>query len=515
MGRGPDPRAKCDDNRTPSLIYVGIDREEFLGQKLVRFLRSGNYEGLDRHLRAGSQPGLLILAVKRKRRRSLASLSEFTGSNPMFEFLRRSSPLWRHASFNRLWAAQALSAFGNRITRTAIPIIAVTVLAAGPVEAAVLAAISFAPIILAGLFGSGFVERSNKLRLMVALDLLRFALVLSVPIAWYFHLLSFPLLCVLAAVTGLASALFANADVSILPRVVGKDQIVEANSRLQSTESIAELTGPGAAGLLIDLLTAPIAMLADALTFLWSAFWLWRIPKEVGQAPEAAKAESLEQESPLTTLRRDIVVGFRAIAHRRPLIATSVSLGVFYLTAGAFGALYTLFMLRELGLTPGIMGAIISVGGASALLGSLTARPLARRVGFGPAIVLGFGIAMGGMLMLIPAAYAGGWAPAFLVAQQLFGDAGFMIFMILSTSLSQKLLPEHEIARANGFNQIVAGVAMAASILGAGLIAEVIGVRTTVVLASGLGVLGIVPLLTPALLRMREEPAAETALTAA
>jgi MFS family permease len=429
----------------------------------------------------------------------------------MFEFLRRSSPLWRHASFNRLWAAQALSAFGNRITRTAIPIIAVSVLAAGPVEAAILAATSLAPIILAGLFGSGFVERSNKLRLMVMLDLLRFALVLSVPIAWYFHLLSFPLLCVIAAVTGLASALFANADVSILPRVVGKHQIVEANSRLQSTESIAELTGPGAAGLLIDLLTAPVAMFADAITFLWSAFWLWRIPKEIGHAPEAAKMESAEQESAFTTLRRDIVVGFRAIAHRRPLIATSLSVGIFYLTAGAFGALYTLFMLRELGLTPGIMGAIISVGGASALLGALTARPLAKRVGFGPAIVLGFAIAISGMLMLIPAAYAGGWAPAFLVAQQLLGDAGFMIFMILSTSLSQKLLPEHEIARANGFNQIVAGVTMTASILGAGLIAEVIGVGATVVLASTLGVLGIVPLLTPALLRMRDEPAAETA----
>src|SRR5436189_217392 len=122
----------------------------------------------------------------------------------MFEFLRRSSPLWRHAPFNRLWAAQALSAFGNRITRTAIPIIAV----------------------------------------------------------------------------------------SVLPRLVGKEQLVEANSRLQSTESIAELTGPGAAGVLIDLLTAPVAIIADALTFLWSAFWLFRIPKEAGQPAEEAKPDT-------------------------------------------------------------------------------------------------------------------------------------------------------------------------------------------------------------------------------
>src|SRR6185503_12349050 len=112
-----------------------------------------------------------------------------------FEFLRRSSPLWGHASFNRLWAAQALSAFGNRITRTAIPIIAVAVLAATPLEAALLAALSLAPMILAGLFGGGFVERSSKLRLMVMLDLARFVLVMAAPVAWYLGLLGFPLLC--------------------------------------------------------------------------------------------------------------------------------------------------------------------------------------------------------------------------------------------------------------------------------------------------------------------------------
>jgi MFS family permease len=427
----------------------------------------------------------------------------------MLEFLRRSSPLWRHASFNRLWAAQALSAFGNRVTRTALPIIAVAVLSAGPAEAAILAALSLAPVIFAGLFGGGFVERSNKLRLMVAMDIVRFLAVIATPIAWYFNVLSFPLLCAIAMVSGFASALFANADVSILPRLVGKDQLVEANSRLQATESIAELTGPGVAGILIDLLTAPFAIVADALTFLWSAFWLFRIPKEAGQPSEAATIETQERVSALATLKQDLIVGFHAIAKRRALLSLTLALGTFYLTAGAFGALYTLFMLEELGLSPSFMGIIISVGGASALVGSLAARPLAKRVGFGPAIVLGFGIALAGMLMLIPAAYAGAWAPVFMIAQQLLGDAGFMIFMVLSTSLSQKLLPEHEIARANGFNQAMSGVTMTASILGAGAIAEAIGVRQTVVWATALGTLGLIPLLNPALLSMHQEPEAE------
>ncbi|HVY87875.1 MAG TPA: MFS transporter [Hyphomonadaceae bacterium] len=431
----------------------------------------------------------------------------------MFGFLRRSSPLWRNANFNRLWSAQILSAFGNRITRTALPIIAVAVLSAGPGEAAILAALSLAPTILAGLFGGGYVERANKLRLMVALDIVRFLAVMTVPLAWYFHALSFPLLCALAAVSGLASALFANADVSILPRVVGKDDLVEANSRLQSTESLAELMGPGAAGVLIDALTAPFAVIADAMTFLWSAFWLFRVPKEAGQPSELATAEASEKAHPLRTLHDDFVIGLKAIGKHKPLIATNLSVFVFYLTAGAFGALYTIFMLKVVGLTPSAMGAIISVGGISALVGSVTARPLAQRIGFGPALVTGFAIALGGMLMLIPAAYSGPWAPLFMVFQQLLGDAGFMIFTILATSLSQKLLPEHEIARANGFSQVVAGIAMTISILGAGLIAEVIGVRTTVAWAAGLGALGLLPLLSKHLFALREEPEVKAELT--
>jgi hypothetical protein len=112
---------------------------------------------------------------------------------------------------------------------------------------------------------------------MVAMDLFRFAIVIASPLAWYLNLLSFPLLCMLAALAGAASALFQNADVAILPRLVGKGHLVEANSRLQATESLAELTGPGVAGVLIDLLTAPVAMIVDAVTFLWSVFWLWKI----------------------------------------------------------------------------------------------------------------------------------------------------------------------------------------------------------------------------------------------
>lgn len=424
----------------------------------------------------------------------------------MFEFLRRSSPLWRHADFNRLWAAQILSAFGSRITRTAIPIIAVSVLVVTPWEAAVLSALSYAPYVLAGLLGGGFVERSNKTRLMVAMDLVRFALVIAVPLAWFFNLLTFPLLCLLAASVGLASALFQNADVSILPRLVGKDHLVEANSRLQATESIAELTGPGVAGILVDLLTAPFAMVADALTFIWSAFWLWRIPQSQGEATEEATAEAAARPNVWVGLKADIVVGFSAIWRCRPLRAIIAGGFFWYIAGGFFFATLMVFLLRELHMAPSVVGVMISVGGLSALLGSLLARPLAKKLGYGPAIVAGFAFSAIGLLMLVPAALMKDWALLFLVLQQFLGDFGIMIFMVLSVSLQQKLLPEDELARANGFNQVVSGLGMTISILIAGWVAETIGVSSTVMLGASIALVGNIPLLTPHLLGIRDEP---------
>jgi len=433
----------------------------------------------------------------------------------MLDFLRRSSPLWGNANFNRLWTAQILSAFGSRITRTAIPIIAVGALAVTPWEAALLSALSYAPYMLAGALGGGFVERASKTRLMVALDLLRFVIVIAAPLAWYFNLLNFWMLCGLAAATGAASALFQNADVAVLPRLVSKDQLVNANSRLQATESLAELTGPGAAGLLIAALTAPVAMIVDALTFIWSAFWLWKIPRDATSAVEEPSASAGPKPAMLDTLREDIVVGFRAIAGCPPMRAIIAATAFWYVSAGFFFATFMLFLMRDLGMSPAVIGIVISVGGVSALLGSLMARPMAKAVGYGPAIVLAFCISVAGLLMLIPAAAFKEGSIVFLVAQQFLGDFGMMIFTILAVSLQQKLLPENQLARANGFNQVVNGAGMTVSILIAGLIAQSIGVTNTIMIGAGIALVGVLPLLTRHLFSIREEPANQGELAAA
>jgi predicted MFS family arabinose efflux permease len=155
------------------------------------------------------------------------------------------------------------------------------------------------------------------------------------------------------------------------------------------------------------------------------------------------------------------------------------------------------------------------LGGVSALLGSLAAQPLARRMGQGPAIAAGFVMASAGTMMLIPAAMLPQWSILFMVLQQLLGDAGMMIFTILAVSLQQRVLPEDQLARANGFNQVVNGAGMTGSILIAGWVATSIGVTNTVMLGAAIGVVGILPLLTRHLFSIREEPEDQAGLVAA
>src|SRR5688500_17334642 len=182
-----------------------------------------------------------------------------------------STTLWHHRDFRRLWAAQAVSAFGSRITRTALPIIAVASLGVAESQIGVLAALQYAPGVLLAVFAGGFVERSRKRPILIAADLLRAALVASIAVAWWAGGLTMAHVIVVGGVVGALSALCVITDRAYLPHLIGKPQLPEGNAKLETTEAIAEIGGPALGGKLIDLIGAPIAMLLDAASYLWSA----------------------------------------------------------------------------------------------------------------------------------------------------------------------------------------------------------------------------------------------------
>lgn len=392
--------------------------------------------------------------------------------------------LWRDPDFVRLWSAQAVSAFGARITREGLPIAAVLSLGASPADVGLLAAISHGPALLVGLAAGGFIDRSRRRGIMMAADLMRAAVLATIPIAALLGLLTLPQLYVAAALVGAASVLFEIADHAYLPSLVARDQIGRANASFSGTESVAEIGGPALAGLLFQLLAAPIAIAANAVTYLVSAVFLFGI----------RKPEPEPQPEPHARWTDDVRLGFGA-ALRHPL-ARPVFLSSWMqsLGGGIFSALYILFCVEVVGLTPALLGLTIAAGGVGALIGAAVAGPASRRFGVGPTfigaqVLVALAIAI---IPLSPPDPARGMG--FLVVSQILGDLLSVTTMILGTTLVQMEMPVHVLGRVNAaFKAATGGLMVAGALLG-GLLGEVLGVRGAIWV--GVAGLALAPLLS-------------------
>jgi Na+/melibiose symporter-like transporter len=409
--------------------------------------------------------------------------------------------LWRHRDFLRLWIAQAISAYGSRITRTALPIIAVKTLGEPEAVVGLLAALQFAPGVLLAVFAGGIVDRSRKRRLLIAADLLRGALVASLTVAWALGALSIVHVVLVGAGVGAASALFQITDVAFLPALVAPGQLAEGNARLEATEGIAEITGPASAGALIAALGAPVAVAIDAASYLWSAAWLGRIR---AIEPTVAAAPRGQRRS------EDLRVGLRAVFGHpqvRPLVIGHM---VWAISGGFFMSLYTLFLIRELGLSEALFGVIVACGGVGALGGAVVSRGLVRWLGLGPALLVASTLSLSCALFIPLAAGPTAVVIGCLIAHQVLSDGFSVAYTVQAVTLRQTVLPLAVLGRANAAIYVcTAGMAPLAA-LAAGAIAQVAGIRAAVWVGVLIG-LAVPPLLWP-LRRLREMPAAAAAV---
>lgn len=407
------------------------------------------------------------------------------------ERFRPRGALWRHPDFLRLWGAQIGSAFGSRITRTALPMIAILSIGATPTEVAILSALGVAPGVIVGLFVGGTVDRSRKRPLLIGADLTRAALILTVPAAAWLGVLTVPQLYIVAAAIGAATTLFQIADNAYLPTLIGKEHLLDGNAKLEATDAVAEAAGPGVAGVLIQVLTAPFAMVVDALTYLWSAWLLGRI-----RAPEKAAAEPSE-----TSTLHDIVTGVRACLAEpliAPLLVAETILSFF---GGFFLALYMIVALETLGLSPASVGLIISVGGIGAFAGATLAKPLARLAGTGRAMVIALAVGQASALLIpLSLQVPSGLTIPLLLVHQLVGDAFVTAFVVHMISLRQRTLPHDVLGRANATFHVATGLMLAVGALVAGPLAGAIGVMPAMWIGA-LGGLLVVPVLLASPLR--------------
>jgi MFS family permease len=395
-------------------------------------------------------------------------------------------PLWRNRDFLAVWSASTVSVFGSLITRTALPFAAILVLDAGAMEIAAIRSAEEIASLIVGLFVGAWVDRIRRRPIMIWADLGRAAILMSIPIAFVFGQLVIAHLLIVAFATAILTTFFNSADNAYLPTVVPRDRLVDANSALTASGSIAEFSSFGIGGFLIKIFSAPIAIAIDAVSFVVSAVLLMTIRK-----PEPPPNPRADREP----VFREIRHGMQIVARSPVLRALALSHGGTHILWGVFSTGYFLFAIEELRLDTPTIGIIAALGGLGSLAGSAIAPRISRRLGIGPAILLGIVVFTIGntLIPLAPAPTAAQAAAgmvllgaAFLVIQQLVGDAGATVYEILEVSLVQASTEDRTLGRVNATIATFTTLLTLAGTIGGGIIAEIWGLRA----AFAVGIVG-------------------------
>ncbi len=384
----------------------------------------------------------------------------------------RFGPLWYHRDFRRLWAAQTVSKTGSQITILGLPLLAATVLHATPWQMGVLLAAEFAPALLLGLLAGVMVDRCPRRRILVAADLGRAILLLFVPMAAWLGILEIEALYAVAFLTGTLTLCFEVADQSLLPSLIDRDRLVEANGKLETSRSIAEVAGPGLAGLLIQLLTAPIAILLDAMSFLLFALFLRQI---TSVEPEITTEP--------TSLRRDIIEGLRFVVTTPVLRAIAGCAGLANLTYGVMMAVLVLYATQDLGFTAGLLGLAFAGGGIGAVIGAVLADRISAQWGVGPSVIAGQVLSVAGTVALVVAGGPVVLALIVLLIGQFLGGLGGVVAQVNQMGLRQSVTPDALQGRMNATMHVLITGAVPIGALAGGMLGEAIGLRSTLAVA--------------------------------
>lgn len=390
------------------------------------------------------------------------------------ESIRR--PLWEHTDFLKLWTAQTISVFGDRFSELAIPLIAVLTLSATPGQMGILTAVTRAPFLLIGLFAGVWVDRLPRRPVLITGDLGRAVVLLSIPLAAALGGLSMLLLYAVGVLVGILTVFFDVAYQAYLPALVHRGQLVEGNSKLEATRSLAGLAGPSIAGVVIQLLSAPVAIVLDAISFVASG----------GLISLIRRRESAMERSVRGPVLLQVREGLSVVLGNPLLRSIAGCTGTTNFFSSALFALYILFATRELNLGPAQIGVIFSIGGVTGLTGALTAGWVAHRLGVGRTIVgasLLFGLAQ------LPVAAASAGTAWLLILSMMLVSFANPIYNINQVSLRQAITPHKLQGRMNATMRfLVWGTMPLGGILG-GVLGTSLGLRAAIGVAAAGGLL--------------------------
>jgi MFS family permease len=408
--------------------------------------------------------------------------------------------LWRHGDFLKLWSAETISQFGSQVTGLALPLVAVITLDVSAFAVSALVVIEFAPFLLISLPAGVWVDRLPRRPILIAGDLGRAGLLASIPIAYALDALTIWQLYVVGFFVGICTVFFDVAYQSYLPSLVAREQLVEGNSKLEISRSGAQLGGPAIAGVLIEVLRAPVAILVDAISFLASGLFVLGIGKREENVP--TRAERRETKS---SMRQELGEGLRWVLGNPYLRTIASCTATFNFFGSLMGAILIVYLVRSLDMSPSMIGLIFAIANVGYLIGALTSNRIAAKIGVGPAIIAGglCGIAM----LLVPLApqNADDAFPYLVTAEAIVGF-GVVLYNVTQVSLRQAITPERLQGRMNSVMRfIVWGVMPLGTLLG-GSVATVVDLRAAI-WAGAIGVsLAWVPLIIGPIWSLREVP---------
>ena len=406
-----------------------------------------------------------------------------SGSAPAEHDPAHRAGLWRHNDFLSLWGAQTISQFGSQVTFLALPLVAILVLDESTFRVALLTTVEFLPFLFFTLPAGVWVDRLRRRPILIVADLARALVLITIPIAHWLDVLTMWQLYAVAFVHGIGTVFFDVSYQSYLPALVGRDQVVEGNSKLEVSRAGANIGGPGLAGGLVSALTAPVAILADAISFLVSAVLLGLI-KKTEEPPPREERRSMKAE---------LGEGLRYVFTHRYQRGIVAAVGLSNFFGQVVFSILLVFAVRELGLSAGTIGVVFAVGNLGTLVAALTARRISERLGVGRTILLAaFLFAPGSLLVaLAPTDLA---IPLITLSMLVIGFGG-ILFNVTMISLIQAITPDRILGRANASRRFVVwGVIPFGGLMG-GALGTSIGLRETMVIGALGGVLAVVPIL--------------------
>jgi Na+/melibiose symporter-like transporter len=411
---------------------------------------------------------------------------------------KQSLNLWRHPEFMKFWAGQTISVFGSSITELALPLTAVITLSATPAQMGLLRAAGSLPFLLVSLFAGAWVDRTRRRPILLWADFGRAGLLALIPLSMLLGYLNIGFIYFVQFVMGILTIFFGIAYQAYLPTLVGREQLVDGNSKMEISFSTAAIAGPGMAGWLIEKLSAPFAIAFDAVSFLISALSLSLI-----HTPEDLPAASTEKPD----IWKEIGDGLKVVFGNRILWSIAGSTATSNLFGSLWGAMFVLYMTRVLELNPAQIGIIFVAGAPGALLGALASTRLAKFLGLGPTLIFSIFLSGPAGLLVLLARGRAEWIIAVLMVSGFLTGFSSVVYNINQVSLRQVITPNRLLGRMNASMRFLVWGTIPLGAFLASALSSTIGVTNTLLVGLIGGAFAFLWVLLSPVRSLKENPA--------